>query len=119
MWLHELRYQAETCDRARRVVLVVKEREDDLRLNRFFLVSSLTLAEMRREDILEHYRARGTAEGHMGEMKDVLAPAFAIALEPWRTMAHLTNRPTRTGAAEACKPRRPASMPSLTTRFGS
>ncbi|TCP19543.1 DDE family transposase [Rhodovulum adriaticum] len=65
MWLRELRYQAETWDRARLVILVVKEREDDLLLDRFFLVTSLTLAEMSREDILEHYRARGTAEGHM------------------------------------------------------
>jgi hypothetical protein len=87
MWLHELRYQAETWDRARRVILVVKERADDLLLDRFFLVTSLTLAEMSREEILEHYRERGTAEGHMGELKDVLAPALSSTNRPkshWR-----------------------------------
>ncbi|MBW6493914.1 MAG: IS1380 family transposase [Burkholderiaceae bacterium] len=87
MWLHELRYQAETWDRERRVILVVKERADDLLLDRFFLVTSLTLARMSREDILEHYRARGTAEGHMGELKDVLAPALSSTNRPkshWR-----------------------------------
>ncbi|MRH22987.1 hypothetical protein GH815_18745 [Rhodovulum strictum] len=42
---------------------------------------------MSREDILEHYRARGTAEGHMGELKDVLAPALSSTNRPkshWR-----------------------------------
>jgi len=34
-WLRELRYQAESRDRPRRVILVVKEREGDLRLDRF------------------------------------------------------------------------------------
>lgn len=87
MWLHELRYQAENWDRERRVILVVKEREDDLLLDRFFLVTSLTLAEMSREDILDHYRARGTAEAHMGELKDVLAPPLSSTNRPkshWR-----------------------------------
>ncbi len=93
MWLHELRYQAETWDKERRVILVVKEREDDLLLDRFFLVTSLTLAEMSREDILEHYRARGTAEGHMGELKDVLAPALSSTNRP---KSHWRGRGTQT-----------------------
>ena len=41
MWLHELRYQAASWDEPRREVLVVKEREGDLLLDRFFLVTSL------------------------------------------------------------------------------
>ena len=45
-WLRELRYkaeswQAESRDKPRRVVLVVKERADDLLLDRSFLVTSL------------------------------------------------------------------------------
>jgi hypothetical protein len=35
MWLYELRYQAEAWDKPRRVVLMVKEREGDLLLDRF------------------------------------------------------------------------------------
>ena len=87
MWLHTLHYQADSWDRPRRVVLVVKERPDDLLLDRFFLVTSLATEQMSREEVLEHYRARGTAEGHMGELKDVLAPALSSTNRPkahWR-----------------------------------
>jgi hypothetical protein len=77
MWLYELRYQAETWDRPRRVILVVKEREGDLLLDRFFLVTSLPWTAKLRHEVLAHYRERGKAEGHMGELKDVLAPALS------------------------------------------
>ncbi|WP_420024073.1 IS1380 family transposase (plasmid) [Cereibacter azotoformans] len=77
MWLYELRYQAETWDRPRRVILVVKEREGDLLLDRFFLVTSLPWTRKLRHEVLAHYRERGKAEGHMGELKDVLAPALS------------------------------------------
>lgn len=52
--------------KARRIVLVVKERPDDLLLDRFFLFTSLDLEQMSRQDVLDYYRERGTAEGHMG-----------------------------------------------------
>ena len=78
MRLHTLDYRADSRDRARRVVLVIKEREGDLLLDRFFLVTFLAPEQMSRQEVLDHYRERGTAEGHMGELKDVLAPAFAI-----------------------------------------
>ena len=87
MWLHTLDYQADSWDRPRRVVLVVKERPDDLLLDRFFLVTSLGPEEMSRQEVLDHYRERGTAEGHMGELKDVLAPALSSTNRPkshWR-----------------------------------
>ncbi|REC58253.1 IS1380 family transposase [Rhodosalinus sediminis] len=87
MWLHSLTYQAESWERARRIVLVVKEREDDLLLDRFFLVTSLDHGQMSRQEVLDHYRERGTAEGHMGELKDVLAPALSSTNRPkshWR-----------------------------------
>ena len=77
LWLYELRYQAETWDRPRRVILVVKEREGDLLLDRFFLVTSLPWTTKTRHEVLAHYRERGKAEGHMGELKDVLAPALS------------------------------------------
>ncbi len=87
MWLHELRYQAASWDRPRRVILVVKEREGDLLLDRFFLVTSLAWTAKTRHEVLEHYRERGKAEGHMGELKDVLAPALSStnrAKSHWR-----------------------------------
>lgn len=87
MWLYELDYQAGSWDRSRRVILVVKERESDLLLDRFFLVTSLTLKQISRQDVLGHYRERGKAEGHMGELKDVLAPALSSTNRPkshWR-----------------------------------
>ncbi len=87
MWLHELRYQAASWDEPRRVVLVVKEREGDLLLDRFFLVTSLDWTAKTRREVLAHYRERGKAEGHMGELKDVLAPALSStnrAKSHWR-----------------------------------
>jgi hypothetical protein len=82
MWLHTLDYRADSWNRSRRVVLVVKEREDDLLLDRFFLVTSLGPEQMSRWEVLDHYRERGTAEGHMGELKDVLAPALSSTNRP-------------------------------------
>lgn len=87
MWLHELRYQAASWDEPRRVVLVVKERKGDLLLDRFFLVTSLAWTAKTRREVLAHYRERGKAEGHMGELKDVLAPALSStnrAKSHWR-----------------------------------
>ncbi len=76
-WLYELRYQADSWDKPRRLILVVKERADDLLLDRFFLVTSLKWTAKTRGEVLAHYRERGKAEGHMGELKDVLAPALS------------------------------------------
>ncbi len=87
MWLHELRYQAESWNKPRRVILVVKERDGDLLLDRFFLVTSLKWTAKLRHEVLAHYRERGKAEGHMGEFKDVLAPALSStnrAKSHWR-----------------------------------
>jgi hypothetical protein len=87
MWLHEMRYQAESWDRRRRVILVVKERAEDLLLDRFFLVTSRDRTRQTRREVLAHYRERGKAEGHMGELKDVLAPALSTtnrAKSHWR-----------------------------------
>ncbi|GHE03844.1 hypothetical protein U879_21490 [Defluviimonas sp. 20V17] len=87
MWLYELRYQAESWDRRRRVILVVKERAEDLLLDRFFLVTSRHWTRQTRHEVLAHYRERGKAEGHMGELKDVLAPALSStnrAKSHWR-----------------------------------
>lgn len=96
LWLHELAYQAESWDTPRRVVLVVKEREGDLLLDRFFLVTSLKWTEKLHHEVLAHYRERGKAEGHMGELKDVLAPALSStnrAKSHWRGKKLKSNTP--------------------------
>ncbi|GGA29548.1 MULTISPECIES: transposase [Salipiger] len=77
LWTHELEYQAQGWDEPRRVVLVVKEREGDLLLDRFFLVTSISRFQMKGQALLDHYRQRGKAEGHMGELMDVLSPALS------------------------------------------
>jgi hypothetical protein len=87
-----LEYQAESWDKLRRVVLVVKGRPDALLLDRFFLVTSLTLRQKAHNPVLEHYRGRGKAEGHMGELKDVLAPALSSANRP---KTHVRGRTPR------------------------
>lgn len=66
MWLYELRYQADSWDKARRVILVVKERADDLLLDRFFLVTSLSWTTKTRREMLAHYPDRSKAEGQLG-----------------------------------------------------
>jgi hypothetical protein len=70
-------YQAGAWSRARRVVRVVLERPGDLRLEHFWRLTSLSAAAVPAAELLAHYRQRGTAEGHFGELMDVLAPALS------------------------------------------
>ena len=51
-------------------------------MDRFFLVKSLSWTKLLRHKVLAHYRERGKAEGHMGELKDVLAPALSSTNRP-------------------------------------
>ncbi len=81
-WTYEMTYQAKKWTRARRVVLVVLEREEELFLHHFWLITNWTSAQMPAEDLLPLYRQRGTAEGHMGELMDVLAPALSSTTRP-------------------------------------
>ncbi|QRK12332.1 IS1380 family transposase [Archangium violaceum] len=80
--LYEWEYQAQGWSRARRVVLVVLERKDELFPHAFWLVTSWSKEQMPAQALLEHYRQRGTAEGHFGELMDVLAPALSSARRP-------------------------------------
>jgi hypothetical protein len=77
MWFDEMTYQAASWSRPRRVVLVVKERPDDLLLEHFWLLTSFGTAAMPAATLLAHYRQPLTAEGHFGEVMDVLAPALS------------------------------------------
>jgi hypothetical protein len=81
-FFYELSYQAESWSRPRRVVLVVLERSDDLFLHHFWLITNWADDQMPADDLCEHYRERGKAEGHMGEMMDVLNPALSSAIRP-------------------------------------
>jgi hypothetical protein len=81
-WLHELSYQAASWSRARRVVLVVQERPGELFLHHFWLITSWLPSQLDAASLLEMYRQRGTAEGHMGELMNVLRPALSSTPRP-------------------------------------
>ena len=85
MWFHELTYRAESWSRERRVILVVQERPDELFLHYFWLITNWTIDQMSGEELLEHYRERGSAEGHMGELMDVFDPALSSSPRPKST----------------------------------
>lgn len=82
VWTYEMTYKAKKWSRARRVVLVVLEREEELFLHHFWLITNWTKEQMPAEELLPLYRERGTAEGHMGELMSVLAPALSSAPRP-------------------------------------
>ena len=76
-WFHEMSYRAQSWSRPWRVVLVVQEKPGELFLNHFFLLTNWTAEEMPAEDLLALYRKRGTAESHIGQLKDVVDPALS------------------------------------------
>jgi Transposase DDE domain group 1 len=89
VWMHEMACRAEPWSRERRVVLVVLERPDELLLDHFWLLTSLDARAVPATALLDLYRERGTAEGHLGELMDVLAPALSSAP---RTKHHYRGR---------------------------
>lgn len=83
---HELSYQADTWDKPRRVVLVVKPpAEGELFAEHFFLLTNWSVDQKSPEDLLQIYRRRGTAEGHFGDFKNSLGPALSSTR---RTKSH-------------------------------
>jgi hypothetical protein len=80
-WLYEMEYQAKSWSQPRRVVLVTQERPGEL-LHHFFLLTSYTAEEKDGQALLEMYRKRGTAEGHLGELMSVLEPALSSSPRP-------------------------------------
>jgi hypothetical protein len=81
-WIHEMSYQAKSWSCARRVVLVVQERPEELFLHHFFLITNWTAEQMDGEALLDLYRQRGTAESHFGELASVLDPALSSSPRP-------------------------------------
>lgn len=96
VWTHELEYRVTTGDnpwsRDRRVILVVLEKPGELFLDSFFLVTNWTVAERSGEWVLEFYRERGTMEGYIGELKNVLQPALSSAPRP---KSHINGKPLK------------------------
>lgn len=82
VWLHEMTYRAGTWSRERRVVLVVLERSEELFMHHFWLITDWSEEQMPAQALLEMYRQRGTAEGHMGELMSVLDPALSSSPRP-------------------------------------
>jgi hypothetical protein len=95
IWFHELQYQADGWSRPRRVVLVVQEKPDELFLHHFWLVTNWPVEQTDGPALLEHYRRRGLAEAHMGELMNVLAPALSSSP---RSKSHYRGRTPRTSA---------------------
>ena len=84
-WCHDLEYRAETWKEPRRVVMVVQERPGELYLHTFFIVfivTSFSPEELCARDVLDFYRARGTMEGHIGELQSVINGALSSANRP-------------------------------------
>jgi hypothetical protein len=81
-WAHELTYKAASWSKERRLVLVVHERPDELFLHHFWLVTSWTKDDMSADDLVPHYRQRGTAEGYFGELMDAIQPALSSNKRP-------------------------------------
>ena len=76
-WVCESSYRAGSWSRSRRVVQVVVERPGELIPRCFWLLASMPSGEMSGEDLLALYRKRGKAEGHLGELMSVVAPALS------------------------------------------
>ena len=73
----ELMYQANTWSRARRVILVIKPRPEEIFDRVHFLVTNLELSDYSGEEIANSYSQRGKAELHQGEMKAACKFAFS------------------------------------------
>jgi hypothetical protein len=102
LWFHEFTYAAGTWSKKRRVVLIVKERLGELINEHFWLITSIPTEEMDGQTLLEFYRRRGTAEGHFGEYKDVLAPLLSAAARSRKPIA--AAKPRKPGASETDDP---------------
>lgn len=74
---HELSYKADSWSTARRVVLVLQQAADELFPHFFFLLTNWPADQRPAVALLDLYRQRGTAEGHLGELMSVLEPALS------------------------------------------
>jgi hypothetical protein len=90
--LHELTYQADSWSTERRVVLVLQKEQGELFPRSFFLLTNWSAEDQPPAALLALYRRRGTAEGHFGELMDVLGPALSSTRRP---KSHYRGQPPR------------------------
>ena len=76
-WVCESFHRAGSWSRSRRVLQVVVERPGELIPRCFRLLTSMPSEEMSGEDLLALYRKRSKAEGDLGELMSVVAPALS------------------------------------------
>jgi len=95
-WFHELSYAAKEWSHPRRIVLVVIDEPGELFLRHFFLVTNWQPDEYTGEQLLAHYRQRGTMEGHIGELSSALAPALSCTSRP---KSHVRGKTPKTISA--------------------
>ena len=76
-------HQAEPWQHAQRLILVVVDRPDpktgqlELRPRHFFLVMNWPVRKKAAEQLLEHYRRRGTFEDRFGELSQAISPRLS------------------------------------------
>ena len=63
-------------------MLLICERPGELFLHYFWPITSWPEEQVDAEALLELYRERGTAEGHLGELKSVLESALSSSPRP-------------------------------------
>ena len=64
------------------MVLVIQKELDELFAHSFFLLTNWSADYRSPEALLDLYRQRGTAEGHLGELMNVLEPALSSTRRP-------------------------------------
>ena len=81
---HELRYQAGSWERPRRVVLVlVPSERDELPIeHHFFLITDMSIQAMPSRDLVAFYRQRGLFEDMLGELSSTLVPQLSSTNRP-------------------------------------
>jgi hypothetical protein len=82
---HELEYQAGRWSHARRLVLVVLPRADrqgELFIEHFFLITNATQPQASAAALLERYRGRGNAEKDFGDWKNALSVRLSSTPRP-------------------------------------
>jgi len=75
-WTDETTYAADSWSYARRVVMVIQEQPAELFRHGFFLVTNLSARTYSGDDVLAHYRRRGKAAAHMGELKSLIGESL-------------------------------------------
>ena len=116
-WVCESSYRAGSWSRSRRVVQVVVERPGELIPRCFWLLTSMPSEEMSGEDLLALYRKRGKAEGHLGELMSVVAPALSSTVAPQEPLPGQGDQEAREGGRRLrVQPGPPAARRPSATR---